>query len=150
VLGETDAVINKKIKSALKGGLKVILCVGEKWVIRKKGIKAAKKFVSKQLADDLKGIKFNGKNLIIAYEPVWAIGTGKNDNPENASKIAAFIKEFVVKSHKFKVRVLYGGSVNSENTKSFLESHNIGGLLVGGASLNMKEFGEIIKLNTLR
>ena len=83
--------------------------------------------------------------MIIAYEPIWAIGTGKNETPKNASKIAGFIKELLVKSYKFKVRVLYGGSINSENAGSFLVSRDIDGLLVGGASLKTGEFNKIIK-----
>ncbi|MGC9610884.1 MAG: triose-phosphate isomerase [Minisyncoccia bacterium] len=150
--GETDAVINKKIKAALAGGLKVILCVGEKWSIRKKGIAAAKKFAASQFKRDLEGIissNLKAPDLIIAYEPVWAISTGKNDNPENASEMAIFIKKQITLIHKSKgIKVLYGGSVNAKNARSFLKAKNIDGLLVGGASLSSKEFGKIIKLNT--
>ena len=84
-------------------------------------------------------------SLIIAYEPVWAIGTGKNETPGNASEIAQFIKKSLVISYKFQVKVLYGGSVNFKNAKSFLKAKNIDGLLVGGASLKAEEFNKIIK-----
>jgi len=138
-LGETDGVINKKVTAALKHGLKVILCVGEQWPVRKKGLAAARSFVKNQLGKDLKGVKNSG-NLIVAYEPVWAIGTGKNDAPENASNMAGFIK-----SNTHGVRVLYGGSVNGKNARSFAKAAKIDGLLVGGASLKSGEFGKIIQ-----
>ncbi|TSA44430.1 triose-phosphate isomerase [bacterium] len=148
-LGETDATINKKLKIALAHGLKAILCVGEKWSVRKRGIVAAKKFVAGQLRKDLKLVVTNYKllttNLFVAYEPVWAIGTGRNDLPEDASEMAEFIKRQTARS-KRQVKVLYGGSVNSKNVKSFLEARDIDGLLVGGASLKAGEFRKIIKL----
>ncbi len=147
-MGETDEIINKKAKFALAHGLRVILCVGEKSDVRRRGMAAAKKFVASQLERDLQGAissKLKVSSLIIAYEPIWAIGTGKNETPKNASKIAGFIKELLVKSYKFKVRVLYGGSINSENAGSFLVSRDIDGLLVGGASLKTGEFNKIIK-----
>lgn len=125
VLGETDEIINKKIKAALSVGLKIILCVSEK------------KFIQNQIRKDLKGIKII--NLIIAYEPTWAIGTGKADTQENSKKVLNFIKSLF----KDKLKVLYGGSVNSKNAAGFLNMFD--GLLVGNASLNAKEFGKIIK-----
>lgn len=138
-LGETDGAINKKIVVALKHGFKAILCVGERWAVRKKGVRSAKAFVASQLKKDLAGVR-RSKELIVAYEPVWAIGTGKNDHPESASEMASFIK-----SRVRGVRVLYGGSVNGRNARSFLKMPDIDGLLVGGASLRIGEFSDIIR-----
>ncbi|MEK7651324.1 MAG: triose-phosphate isomerase [Patescibacteria group bacterium] len=145
-LGETDAVINKKVKTALMHGFKAILCVGEKWSVRKKGIAAAKKFVASQLRKDLENSirqpADKNQNLIIAYEPIWAIGTGRNDTPADASEMAQFIKNILIQNSK----ILYGGSVDAKNAKSFLEAEAINGLLVGGASLNSRDFNKIIRL----
>lgn len=133
VLGETDEIINKKLKAALKAGLKPILCIGEK------KSQDAKKIVNNQLKKDLKGIiKKDLKKIIVAYEPVWAIGTGNFCSAVKAGKIRKFIKE------KINNKVLYGGSVNSKIAKDYLKA-GFDGLLVGGASLNAKEFRKIAK-----
>ncbi len=150
-LGETDEMINKKIKASLKAGLKAILCVGEP----KRGtdlrfknyeLRKAKNYVRMQLNKDLKGIlksKFiNPKSLIVAYEPIWAIGTGKSDKPEDTTEMAKFIKGKV----GVRVPVLYGGSVTSQNAGSFLKYKEIDGALVGGASLKSEEFNKIINI----
>lgn len=130
---ETDEMINKKLKAALKAGLKPILCIGEK-----KG-ENAKKIISSQLKKDLKGIsKKDLRKIIIAYEPVWAIGTGDFCKTEKAKKALGFIKQ------KINTRILYGGSVNSKISKSYIKV-GFNGLLVGGASLDAKEFIKIVK-----
>jgi len=134
-LGETDEVIAKKIKAVINSGLKVILCVGEPLSIKKRGDSEVKKYIKKQL-NKISNLK--SKNLLIAYEPIWAIGTGKNASPEYASLIAKFIKSVL------SVPVLYGGSTNYKNSKSFLERDEINGLLVGGASLDKNEFKKMI------
>ena len=145
---ETDEMINKKIKAALKANLKVILCVGENKFVRKKGISAAKRFIKNQLQKDLKGIenwKLKIRNLIVAYEPIWAIGTGKSDQPKDAVEMARFIKK--VLDSRFMIhdsRVLYGGSVNSKDIESFIKHKEIGGALIGRASLRSGEFKRII------
>jgi len=147
-LGETDEIINKKVKAALGEGLKVILCVGEPWIIRQKGIAAAKTFVKNQLQKDLRGIRnkeLGIRNLVIAYEPVWAIGTGRADKPKETVEMVSFIKQSLVISHKSPVRVLYGGSVTAKNAKHFLSQKDIDGALVGGASLRPEEFKKIIE-----
>jgi triosephosphate isomerase len=140
-LHETDAMINKKIILALKDKLKVILCVGEPLAVRKKGVAAAEKFVKTQLRKGLTGIPRpqSEKNVIIAYEPIWAIGTGRSDTPEDAVRMARFIKK------SLKVKFLYGGSVNRANVASFVQLKEIDGALVGGASLKAEEFGKMIK-----
>ncbi|MBI2034013.1 MAG: triose-phosphate isomerase [Candidatus Liptonbacteria bacterium] len=149
-LHETDEMINKKVKVALKVGLKAILCVGEPLSVRKKGLQAAKNFVKNQLREDLKNI-YNLKpktyNLIVAYEPIWAIGTGKPDNPKETAEMSRFIKEYLKpKTYNLKPKVLYGGSVTSLNIGRILEYNEIQGALVGGASLKVNEFKKIIKI----
>jgi triosephosphate isomerase len=139
---ETDEMINKKLKAALSAGLIPILCVGEK-----QG-ENAKKVIGRQLNKDLAGIKnlkLKIKNLIIAYEPVWAIGTGDFCPAEKAGRVCQFIRD--IQNSKFKIQnstILYGGSVNSKIAKDYI---NIGfdGLLVGGASLNAEEFIKIVR-----
>ncbi len=162
-LGETDEIINKKVKTSLKAGLKAILCVGESFETRKMGLASAKNFVKDQLKKDLKGISMSHvsahMSLVIAYEPVWAISTNKNarpDKPEDALEMIKFIKDFLhVTCHMparrslgaggSHVSVLYGGSVTSKNAKSFLQYKEIDGALVGGASLKAEEFSKIVK-----
>ncbi len=143
-LHETDEMINKKIKAALKAGLKVILCVGEPWPVRKKGLAAAKQFVKAQLKKDLKFLHSNSyilnSRLIVAYEPIWAIGTGRADKPADAVEMSKFIKNLL------RVPVLYGGSVDGKNAENFLKYKEINGALVGGASLKAGEFNKIIKI----
>ncbi|RJP45944.1 triose-phosphate isomerase [Candidatus Parcubacteria bacterium] len=136
-LGETDDAVNRKLKAALKAGLRPILCVGEPREARRKGVAAARVHIRRQLRLGLKGIR---KRIVIAYEPIWAIGTGKSDSPRESAAIARFIKTAV----RPKPRVLYGGSVASQNARSFLQYKEIDGALVGGASLRGKEFKKII------
>jgi len=141
---ETDATINKKIALAVRDGLKVILCVGESLSVREKGAAIAKKFVAQQLVKDLKGISFKAGNLLIAYEPIWAIGTGKSDTPEDAREMAIFIKSLLKKSKHIAPQFLYGGSVNGKNAADYVQLKEIDGALVGGASLKADEFTKII------
>ncbi len=150
-MGETDEMINKKVRAALAVGLKVILCVGENLVVRKKGIAAAKNFIKKQLQKDLKNLTNSKKlitnNLIVAYEPVWAISTNKNaknDTLADAAEMISFIKQFSISNFQFSVKVLYGGSVDGKNIGGFLKYKEIDGFLVGGASLRSREFSKII------
>jgi triosephosphate isomerase len=148
---ETDAMMNRKVQAALAGGLSVILCVGEPLAVRKKGIVAARQFVRSQLTKDLSGIRVKDKgikikDLIVAYEPIWAIGTGKNDTPADAAAMAKFIKKTVSHISYPLFSVLYGGSVNSGNVREYIRSEDIDGALVGGASLDAKEFGAMIGL----
>lgn len=143
---ETDAMVNRKVKRAIADGLHVILCVGEGPAVRRKGIAAAKRFVEGQLRKDLAGIRGPAaRRVTVAYEPVWAIGTGKYDRPEDAAAMAAAIKNFLKKTHGFSPRVLYGGSVDSRNVRDYIQLRAIDGAMVGGASLKAAEFKKILK-----
>ena len=135
--GETDKLINLKIKSALKSGLKVIFCIGEN--IQEKRKKITKPVLSKQIKLGLRGIK-NKNSIIIAYEPVWSIGTGLIPKTDDLFKTVNFIKKRI-KNYK----VLYGGSVNPKNIKELKLIKNIDGFLIGGASQQAKKFIDIIK-----
>ena len=144
--GEIDAVINKKVKQALADGLRVVLCVGESLAVHRKGIAATKRFIKGQLVKDLHGV--SGR-LLIAYEPIWAIGTSNNAVPAYARDIAMFIVGEVSKIDNRKsiinVRILYGGSVNSKNIRDYVQWKEIAGALVGGASLKAGEVSNMIK-----
>ena len=141
--GETNSLINKKIKSALKNNLKVILCIGETLNEKKRNL--TKKILSNQIRKCLEKIK-NFNNLIIAYEPVWSIGTGiipKNDDLKNN---IIYIKKFLKKKLKLnKSKILYGGSVNPKNINDLTNINEIDGFLVGGASQKANKFIDIIK-----
>ncbi len=154
-LGETDEMVNKKLKIALKNGLKAILCVGESAKVRSTGRMAAKRAIAGQLKADLKGVKADGR-LAVAYEPIWAVSTVRSavsrdnaDTPENAADMVRFISSLVNSKFRVsssKIRVLYGGSVTSRNARSFLQYKEIGGALVGGASLKAEEFKKIVEI----
>jgi triosephosphate isomerase (TIM) len=146
---ETDEMVSKKTLAALKAGLKVILCVGEPLSVRRQGFFHAKRCVRAQLEKDLRGVRqaTGGKrHVIIAYEPIWAIGTGKNCPARDAVEMAKFIRSVVLAACRLPLAtVLYGGSVNGKNIGDYIQYKEIGGALVGGASLDAKEFGKIIK-----
>ena len=136
-MGENDNAINQKIKSSIKSGLKVIFCIGETLTQKRKNI--TKKILSRQISIGLKKIK-NKKDIIIAYEPVWSIGSGLIPKNSEIIKIVKFIKK------KAKgVNVLYGGSVNSKNINVLKKINNVNGFLIGGASQRSKNFIDIIK-----
>ncbi len=176
---ETDEAVRKKFRAALQAGITPILCVGEPWAVRKKGTRAAEAYVKRQLMSALKaqssrlrqpalrrwlrqGEGFGGqakpktRNFIIAYEPVWAIGTGRACALSDAVKMARVIKKILKAQSsrlrrgfggqaKLKVSVLYGGSVDSRNVNSFVGSDAIDGALVGGASANLKKLRAMMK-----
>ena len=143
---ETDEIINKKIKAALKVGLKPILCIGERLEENEAGL--ATKVVTKQLRSALVGIDDLSK-MIIAYEPIWAIGTGRAATGEQANQTISLIRHNVSRLYDKKtaqdVRILYGGSVTAENATEFMQQPEIDGALVGGASLKADQFLSIVK-----
>ena len=148
-LGETDEMVNKKIKAVLKEGLYPILCVGSE----ERGQDGEFRKIKNQLKKSLSGIKKAGlKKLVIAYEPIWAISTTKgrvNATPGRAGEGGNFIRKILIglfdKESAGKVRIIYGGSVDSNNIRGFLKGGGMAGALVGAASLEAGEFGRIIR-----
>ena len=148
IFKETDSMINGKVKLALEYNLIPILCVGETLEEREKGI--TEKTVQEQLEGSLKGLTSEQmRNVIIAYEPVWAIGTGKTATPEQAEEVHAFIRKRLVamfdKGVGEATRVLYGGSVKPENIAELMRKDNIDGGLIGGASLKAESFIQLVQ-----
>ena len=146
--GETDATVNRKVKAALRGGLMPVLCVGESEAERE----ANETFsvVRRQLEVGLEGVAADDMNhLTIAYEPVWAIGTGKTATKDQAQEVHVFIREQVEKiagnSVAMGMRILYGGSVKPGNIADLMAMPDIDGALVGGASLDADSFAGIVK-----
>ena len=136
--GETDKIINLKIKSAIKANLKVIFCIGE--TLKEKNNKKTKSIISKQIRIGLN--KIQKSKLFIAYEPVWAIGTGNIPNIRELEDTVNFIK----KRFKGKLpKILYGGSVNPHNIDDLKKIASLDGFLIGGASQNSKKFIDIVK-----
>ncbi|HEY5895738.1 MAG TPA: triose-phosphate isomerase [Chthoniobacterales bacterium] len=151
LFGETDAVINKKVRAAIDGALKPILCVGETLSERDGGQVEA--VLETQLKADLAGLTSKEiADTVIAYEPVWAIGTGRTATPEQAQDAHAFIRKTVAalsdSATAAKVRIQYGGSVKPDNTEALLGKPDIDGALVGGASLDPRSFAAIVN-NTM-
>ena len=147
---EDDSLINRKIKSALANELKPILCVGEELQIRESGTHI--QHILDQLRNSLKGFhKPDLKKIVVAYEPVWAIGTGKTATPEDAQEVCLAIRNElkVIGSDEIadNCRILYGGSVKSINTLDIMKEPDIDGALVGGASLDPEEFARISKFH---
>lgn len=144
---ETDEIVNKKIKRVTEKDLNAILCVGESLKVREDG--KHKEFVKNQIIKALDGIQENtlARNIVIAYEPIWAIGTGKTAKKEEAEEMCNYIREVIASLYSEKtaekIRILYGGSVKSSNAHEIIDSENIDGALVGGASLT-NEFTAIV------
>lgn len=144
---ETDDTVNLKLKTAFKHGILPILCVGENLEQRDRG--EERSVVKNQITEDLAGIASDHvKNLIIAYEPIWAIGTGRTASPDQAEEMCAFIRstveELYGKDTSDNVRIQYGGSVKPANASELMNQPNIDGALVGGASLKPEDFIKII------
>jgi triosephosphate isomerase len=151
IFGENDELINKKVKSALSHGLKIVLCVGEKLEERENG--KTEEVIKNELVSDLKGVaKEDLENIIIAYEPIWAIGTGVSAKPEQAEEVHKYIRslldEMFGAGSGSNMTVLYGGSVKPKNIESLAKMPDIDGGLVGGASLKCEDFVEIGRILT--
>lgn len=147
--GETDTTINRKIKVSLEHDLVPIVCFGETLQQRKEG--KTFKVLNKQVVYGLEGIDdIDIKRIVIAYEPVWAIGTGMSATSEQANETQGFIRDVVAKfagkREANTLRILYGGSVSPKNAMSLLKQKNIDGALVGGASLKAESFCDIIRI----
>ncbi len=146
---ESDELVNQKIRLTLKAGLSPVLAVGEEERESKEVVPPA---IALELEGALRGIaRHSFRNLIVAYEPVWAIGTGQADTPDNATRRAIYIRKLLSKRLGFKraehIRILYGGSVTSKNAAAFIadDIRGMEGLLVGGASLDAEEFVKIVQ-----
>jgi triosephosphate isomerase (TIM) len=144
---ETDAVVSNKVEAAVAAGLKAILCVGESLEQREQGI--AERVVSGQLSGGLSRLTASDLDrIILAYEPVWAIGTGRTATPEQAQEMHAFIRRVFADRYSDQVanelRILYGGSVKPDNVVGLMAQEDIDGALVGGASLKAESFAQIV------
>lgn len=145
--GETDETVNKKLKKLFEGPIRPILCVGES--LKERDADKAFDVVGGQIKADLEGIDAaDVKKLVIAYEPIWAIGTGRTATPEQAEEMCAFIRKTLIELYGEEVSdeviIQYGGSVKPANATEIMNMDEIDGALVGGASLKPKDFMEII------
>ncbi len=147
--GETDVIINEKVESALNSNLKPILCVGES--LEEREAEKTMTVVEQQVRTGLKAItKENAENVVIAYEPIWAIGTGKTATPQMAQEVHLSIRRIL--SDIFgtltanKIRILYGGSMKPENASELLDQEDLDGGLIGGASLKAKSFVSLVEI----
>ena len=144
---ETDEQVNRKVQAGLAAGLTIIMCVGETLAQREEGI--AENVVSTQLVGGLSGLTASDLDrIIVAYEPVWAIGTGRTATPEQAQEMHAFIRRVFADRHSSDaanaLRILYGGSVKPDNIQGLMAQGDIDGALVGGASLKADSFAQIV------
>ena len=148
LFNESSRLVNSKVKKALESGLKIILCVGETKEIREEG--NYMEYIWRMLSNSLSSVDaFNLKNnIVIAYEPVWAIGTGLSAKPKDAKEVISFLREKLSKKYKMSpdnIRILYGGSVNDDSISSFLKDGAIDGVLVGSASLDSEKVVNMAK-----
>jgi triosephosphate isomerase len=148
VLGESDELVGKKVAAALRGGLLPILCVGE--LLEQRDAAQTEQVVARHLRTGLAGLSDEKVSAVtIAYEPVWAIGTGRTATPQQAQEVHAFIRGWLADTYDKKlaqeIRILYGGSVKGDNARELMAQPDVDGLLVGGASLKADEFVRIIQ-----
>lgn len=148
VLGESDDLINKKVKAALAGGLTAVLCVGE--LLSEREAEKTEAVLDAQMAGGLAGVIADDMaNVVIAYEPVWAIGTGVTATTEQAESAHIYLRNWLKGHYNDAIadatRILYGGSVKPSNAQSLMEQPNVDGALVGGASLSAENFVPIIE-----
>jgi len=144
---ETDENVNKKVKSAFAHNLKPIVCVGE--TLAERNENKAEEKIELQVVEALQGLSEKEvKDVVIAYEPIWAIGTGESASAEEAEEMIAFIRKIVADKYPEaaeELRIQYGGSVKPYNVDKFMKQENIDGALVGGASLNAEDFAGVIR-----
>jgi triosephosphate isomerase len=145
--GDTDTTVNAKARSAIQAGLKAIVCVGE--TLQQRDAGTASDVVKTQLIAGLDGLTVSDtERIIIAYEPVWAIGTGKTATPDQAQEMHAVIRKAIAEKHGDEVadsmRILYGGSVKPDNIAELMSQEDVDGALVGGASLEAESFSKIV------
>lgn len=148
LFGESDSDVNRKVRVILKHGMIPIMCVGEHLEERDNGMTF--EVLEKQLARGLTNFKKDEvARIIIAYEPVWAIGTGRTASPQQAQEAHKFIRDFIERTYdketSFKIRIQYGGSVKPENIAQLMAMEDVDGALVGGASLDVNSFTEIVQ-----
>lgn len=147
LFGETDEIVNRKVRAAHEAALRPIVCVGETLLQREGG--KVEKVLSKQLRGSLAHLDVKElQETVVAYEPVWAIGTGRNATPEEAQEAHAFIRQVLAnlsdQSTAEKIRIQYGGSVKPDNARALMWQADIDGALVGGASLDPRSFAQIV------
>lgn len=135
IFGETNEMLNKKLKACSENGLNVIYCIGE--VLEEKS--KYKSVLKKEIIEGFEGVT-DFSNIVIAYEPIWAIGTGKVATTSDISKIHAYIKELVKETFNVDIAVLYGGSVKPSNSAEILALSEVDGVLIGGASLKAEDY----------
>jgi len=147
--GETNETVNKKVKAALANGLIPVVCVGE--TLKEREDDVTFKVIESQIREGLKDLsKEDAAKIVIAYEPVWAIGTGKTATPDQAQEVHAFARKVYGEMYGDacqQVRILYGGSVKPDNVKELMKKEDIDGGLVGGASLKADSFEALVKFN---
>ncbi len=145
--GETDEIVNKKVKAAIAGNLIPIVCVGES--LEERETNQTKEVINKQIKGSLADLGDNLTKVIIAYEPIWAIGTGLTASPEQAQEVHAYIREVITDMADEKaaqtIRIQYGGSMKPANAEELLAQPDIDGGLIGGAALDANSFAEIVK-----
>jgi triosephosphate isomerase (TIM) len=146
MFGEDDALINRRLRGALRFGLTPVLCIGE--TLEEREAEQTFAVLERQVRAGLAGIELAASPLVVAYEPVWAIGTGKTASTSQACEAHGFVRKLLAslaeKNIAEQIRILYGGSVNSGNVDELLRQEDIDGALVGGASLKAESFGRII------
>lgn len=146
--GETDDTVNKKTLAAFKAGMTPIVCVGETLEEREKGVTFT--VIERQVRNGMAGLNpEQAKTVVIAYEPVWAIGTGKTATPAQAQEVHAFIRKLYAQTYgedaASSIRILYGGSVKPDNVSELMKQEDIDGGLVGGASLDIESFTKLVR-----
>ena len=148
IFGETDEDVNKKLKVILKHGMIPIMCIGEQLDERDNGMMF--EVLEKQLTRDLKGLtKEQAVRIIIAYEPIWAIGTGRTATPQQSQEAHKYIRDFIERLYDrdtaVRIHIQYGGSVKPDNIAQLMAQEDVDGALVGGASLDVNSFTEIVE-----